>query len=113
MANRRKMQAGDWFNGTALLAVGVFLGLALDGMSDLVGTAFWPLIIIIPVLFGAVFVFAQVFEGMIARIFPSGIKPAAGHQKNEQRPLALVLSLPCGLVLGVIGGQMGLRALLL
>lgn len=113
MANRRKMQLGDWFNGAALLAVGFFLGLALDGMIDLVGTSFWPLIILLPVLFGSVFVFGQMFDGLIERFFPSGIKPAKGAQRKERMPLALVLSLPGGVVLGVIGGQMGLRALLL
>ncbi len=113
MSNRRRMQLGDWLNGAALLAVGVFLGLAIHNMAQLVGTAFWPMIIIIPVLFGGVFLLVLVFDGLIDRIFPSGIVPATQQKTKERRPLALLSSLPTGIIIGVIGAHFGLGEIML
>ncbi len=113
MRHRRKMQAGDWLNGATLLVVGVFLGLAVPGLVRLAGTDFWPLAILIPVLFGSVFLFDLLLGGLINRIFSTGIKPARRRQGKERKPLVLLLSLPAGLLVGVIGAQFGLGDILL
>ena len=39
MENRRKMVLGDWFNGAWLCIIGLYLGLVVHGLSQLVGTA--------------------------------------------------------------------------
>jgi len=107
------MQAGDWFNGAAILAVGVFLGLAADSMVDLAGTASWPLITIIPVLFGGAFLCVVLLDSLIDRVFPSGVKPSSKTLAKKRKPFALLMSLPAGIAIGVIGAQLGLSDLLL
>jgi hypothetical protein len=112
MSDRRKMQIGDWGNGAAILAVGVFLGLAIYNMIPLVGTSSWPLIIIIPVLVGGVFLFELGFNKLVDWIFPNGIKSAGRSQVKQRKPLALLLSLPTGIIIGVVGAQQGVGEIL-
>jgi len=69
--------------------------------------------IIIPVLFGGLFLFVLFLDGQIDRIFPGGVKPASRTEAKQRRPLALLLSLPSGIAIGVIGAQFGLREMLL
>jgi hypothetical protein len=109
MTIRRRMEMGDWLNGAALTAVGFFLGLALFNMAGLAGTPLWPLAIVIPLIFGAAFYAATLFDRLIERLFPSGVKPATNPQR---RPIALLLSLPTGIPLGVIGAWLGVDAIL-
>lgn len=113
MSDRCKMQVGDWLNGAAILAAGVFLGIAIDAMLDLAGTAFWPLIILIPVLIGGGFLGVLFFDRLVDRFFPSGIRPASRPGTGKRRPLALLLSLPAGIIIGVIGAQLGVSDMLL
>lgn len=113
MPNRRKMEPGDWFNATAFLAIGLLLGLALANMVPLLGTPFWPVVILIPLLFAGVLVFDSLLGRLFERIFPSGVRPASHPAPKERRPLGLLLSLPAGLVIGVIGARFGLDDLLL
>lgn len=112
MGNRRKMEMGDWFNAVAFLGVGFFLGLALDGLLQLDGAAFWIAAISIPIMFWGLIAVSSLFDGLIDRIFPSGIKAARGPQQKERKPLAVLLSAPAGIVSGLAGGQFGLAALL-
>lgn len=113
MAIRRKMQLGDWFNCAMLLAVGLFLGLALANMVQLIGTPFWPIIIIIPVLFGGVFLLEWLLDSLVERVFGLGIKPAPKSKNGHRRPIILLLSLPAGIVIGLVGMQFGLDDILL
>jgi len=114
MTERRRMTVGDWVNSAAMLAMGVLLGLVVHNLSKLVGTAyFWPMLILIPVLFGGVILLDRVVDGLFERIFPSGVKAAPKPQGKARRPLALLLSLPTGFTIGVIGAQFGLSALVL
>ena len=107
------MRIGDWVNGAVICVVGVYLGLAVDGMTELAGTEFWPVIIIVPVLFGGAFLFVLAFDGLIDRIFPSGIKPASRQHAKQRKPLALLLCLPIGIATGVILARLGLGQALL
>lgn len=109
MNARRRMEIGDWANGAALFGVGVCLGLVIDALLQLSGTAFWFMAIIIVVLFGAVLVFDTLLNALFERIFPIGIKPSG---KKERKPLALVFCVPTGIVIGLIGAQFGLTELL-
>lgn len=114
MEKRRKMLLGDWLNGAALCVVGVYFGLVVHGMSQLIGTAFfWPMLIFIMIIWGGLYVFDNAVEGLSNWMFPSGIKPAKNSKVNERKPLARLLSLPCGIVLGVILAEIGLSDTLL
>jgi hypothetical protein len=113
MGDRRKMRTGDRVNGAVILVVGLFLGLAIDGMIRLVGTGFWPVAVIILILFRGVFLFELAIEGLFNRIVPSGIKPASQPKAKERKPLVLLLSLPAGIAIGMILSRLGLSETLL
>lgn len=113
MTNRRRMISGDWTNAALLLAVGFFLGLAGSNMVKLLGTPFWPLVILIPALFGGVVLFDMLLDRVVNRILPSGLKPATQPKTKERKPLALLFSLPAGFLIGLIGATLGLDKILL
>ena len=114
MQNHRKMHLGDWFNSAGLCIVGLYLGLAVHGLSQLVGTVFfWPVLFFIMIMWGAIYLFDNVITQVFDRIFPNGIKAAKNPTAKERKPLALLLSLPFGIVLGVILAGLGLRDTLL
>lgn len=113
MNDRRKMHIGDWLNVIAFLGIGFFLGLALDRLLLLQGALFWITAIGIPILVWAVIAATNVFNGLIDRIFPSGIKPARDPRTDERKPLAVLLSVPVGIVVGFAGGHFGLAELFL
>lgn len=113
MRHRRSMGLWDWINSAAFLAMGVFLGLAVNAMVQLVGTPFWPFIVIIPLLFGGVLLLDDLLDRLTGRILPGGVKPAPESHPKARRPLVLLLSLPMGLAIGLIGAQVGLGDILL
>lgn len=112
LGNRRKMEIGDWIDAIAFLGVGFFLGLALDGLLRLDGTAFWIATISMTIMFWGLIAVSNLFDGLIDRIFPSGIKAAPGTQPKKRKPLAVLLCAPAGIVSGLAGGQFGLAGLL-
>lgn len=89
------------------------MGFAVDNMFQLGRTAFWPLIFVVPILFAGVFLFVWGFDRLIDRMFPSGVRARDAKTAKERRPLALLLSLPSGVVIGLIAAQFGLADLLL
>lgn len=114
MGNRRKMVLVDWLNSAGLCLVGLYLGLAVQSMLQLVGTAFfWPVLIFCIIMWVAMLLFANVFDWISDRIFSNGIKPAKNPSAKERKPFALLLSLPLGIVTGVILAELGLRDTLL
>lgn len=108
MSKRRRMQVSDWVNASINLVIGVFLGIATDGLVQLVTTAFWPLAVVIPLLFAGFFVFIWLFDKLVDRIFPSGVRPARKPQARGGIPVPRLLSLPVGVVLGVALARLGL-----
>ena len=114
MENRRKMVLGDWFNNAALCIVGLYLGLVGHGMSQLVGTVlFWPMLVFILIMWGLMCLFDNAISRVFDWIFPKGVKPATTAPEKERKPLANLLSLPIGIVLGAIFAELGLRDTLL
>ncbi len=113
MGDRRKMQIGDWLNGAAILAVGLFLGMAVGELINLEGAAFWLTIVYVFIPFGFVFLFIFFLDDLMDRSLFSGIKPASSNGTEKRKPLALLFSLPTGFVIGVIGAQFGLSEVLL
>lgn len=112
MGNRRRMEMGDWLNAVALLAVGFYLGLALDGLLQLDGAAFWIAAAGMPIMFWGLIAVARVIDGLIDRIFPGGVKPARAPPPKERKPLAVLFSVPAGVAAGLVGAQFGLSGLL-
>ena len=113
MSDRRKMHIGDWLNGAAILAVGLFLGLAIGEWINLEGAAFWLTIVYVFIPFGFVFLFIFFLDDLMDRSFFSSIKPPSSKKTEERKPLALLLSLPTGFMIGAIGAQFGLTEILL
>jgi len=107
MGERRSMQVGDWFNAAINLVIGVLLGSAANGFVQLATTAFWPLAVVIPLLFAVVFLFSRVLDVLTERLFTIGVRPARKPKEEGRIPLPRLLSLPAGLVLGVALARLG------
>ena len=103
----------DWVNATFLIAIGFFLGLAADGMMQLVTTAFWPVVVITVLLFVGVLLFDSLLSRLSELIFPSGIKPARNPKKKGPMPLPLLLSIPAGMLIGIVIARLGFGSAIL
>jgi hypothetical protein len=112
MANRRRMQTGDWLDAVSFLAVGFCFGLALDSLLQLEGAAFWGAALGIPIMFWGLIAVAGFIDRLLERIFPLGIKPARTPQPKERKPLAVLFSFPAGVVAGLAAARFGLSGLL-
>lgn len=112
MSDRRKMHFIDWLSGAAMLAVGVFLGLAVGEWVKLDGAAFWTTIVYVFIPFGFVFLFIFFSTDLLDRL-NGAVKPAAVRRWERRKPLALLFFLPAGLLIGAIGAQFGLSEILL
>ena len=108
MSERRSMQIGDWFTAAINLVIGVLLGSAADGLVQLATTAFWPLAVVIPLVFAGVLLFSWVLDLLTDRLFAIGVRPARKPKEEGRTPLLRLLSLPVGLVLGVALARLGL-----
>ena len=108
MSERRRMQIGDWINAGFLLAIGVFLGFVVDGVLQLATTSYWPLAIILLLIFAGIFLFESLMDKLFSRIFSIGVRPADKTQAQKRRPLPVLLSLPAGVILGIALARLGL-----
>lgn len=108
MRSRRSMRVGDWFNGLAILGVGVLIGVIIDMLFQLSGAAFWISAIGAPLIFGGVLFLGTIIDKLIDKLFPSGFNKPRTSKAKERKPLAIILSLPVGIVIGIIGAQFGL-----
>jgi hypothetical protein len=113
MSDRQKMNSFDWIVAAALLAVGVYLGLALAGLIGLEGVAFWNTVIYVLISFGFVFLFIYYMGDISDRVLNGTKTPASVKRWRRRKPVALLLSLPVGVVIGVVGSRFGLSDLLL
>ena len=113
MSERRDMAVTDWLDAFINLVIGILLGMAAASLVQLATTDFWPLAIVIPILFAGVFLFIRVFDGLFERIFSIGVRPARKPRPEGKKPLVLLFSLPAGLVLGVILERIGLSGTIL
>lgn len=113
MTERRNMQTGDWFNSAANVAIGVLLGSAAHGLVQLITTGFWPVAMILTLIFGGVILFELVSDKLFNRLFSTGIRPATKPQTSGRKPLPRILSLPTGFIFGVSMVALGLDKTLL
>ncbi len=113
MADRQKMDFWDWITGAAFLAMGVYLGLALSGLIELEGAAFWFTVVFVVIPFGFVFLLVFYMHDVVDRVLNGTIIPASVKRWRKRKPVPLLLSLPAGVVIGVVGAQFGLTEVLL
>lgn len=105
---RRTLHFVDWVYNFVLVIAGMVLGVAIDYIVQLLPTAFWSVAVIIPILlFVGGLLFADLLDGIVDRIFPSGIRPARNPQKTKRIPFPLLLSLSAGIIIGFILARLG------
>ncbi len=107
MSDRRAMTLTDWLSAGALAAVGLFLGIAVQFMTQLSAAAFWPVVIIGALGFFGILAFDHVLDRVSERIFSGKIRAGAHTRPKGRRPLALLLALPVGLLAGLVLSWLG------
>lgn len=96
------MKNGDWFDAVMNVGIGIFLGMAM------VTSGSWFIAVLIPLLAAVLFFYMSLFDRLIEKVFPSGIRPAHKSKKTRTTPLAKHLSFPLGLALGIVLAALGL-----
>ena len=104
---RRRMQTGDWFNAAISLIIGMLLGSVVDGLAQLVTSGLWLPAVAIVLLGAGFFLFMLVFDKVSDRLFSIGMRPAPKRQAKGPTPLPRLISLPVGIVLGVVLARLG------
>lgn len=100
-SERGSMQVNDWVNAAVNVVIGVLLGIAIVRLGQLITTAFWPVVVLIPILIGGFLLFDGLIDRLFDKVFPSGIRAARKSPARRRAPLPRLLSLPVGIVLGV------------
>lgn len=112
MNERRSMELGDWLQAAVNVVLGVFVGIVVFGLTQLVVSGAWLMALILVVLGFGYFVFVLLADKLFDWIFPSGIR-TVGKRKHQPKPLLRALSLPAGLLLGIALAGLGLDRVLL
>ena len=108
MSDRQPMALFDWLIAAFLAAMGLFLGLAAHGLTQLSAAAFWPVAVITVVLFFGVVAFDRVVLWLGERIFSGKIRAGRHTKPKGKKPLALLLAVPVGLAGAMVVGWRGL-----
>lgn len=112
-SERRSMQVGDWFNAAISVLIGVLLGSAVHGLVQLFTTGFWLTAAMTITLSAVLFLFMELSDKLLDRLFTIGVKPARKQHAQEKKPLPSVLSLPVGFVIGIFMAYLGMDDALL
>ena len=100
-------QAGHWASAAVNLVIGVLLGVAINGLARLMFSGAWLAVINLLILFAALSLIVWLHDRLGDWLFPSGIRPARKPEKARRKPLFRRLSLPAGLVLGIVLAGLG------
>jgi len=103
------MKTGDWANSAIKVVIGVFLGVAIHAVAELMLSGAWFSVLIIAVLSAGLFLIVLLHKRIGDKLFPSGIRPARKRKTKPKVPLSRRLSLPAGLFLGVVLAALGLN----
>ena len=101
-------QTGNWASAAVNCIIGFLLGVAINGLIQLIFTGAWVAVLNLVVLATALFFIVLLHDRLGEWLFPSGIRPARKPEKVSRKPLVRRLSLPVGLVLGVVLAGFGL-----
>lgn len=93
---------GHWAGAAVSMVIGLLLGVAIAGLVGLIFSGAWVAVFNIAVLSAALFAIVWLHERLGDLLLPSPIRPARRPGKVRRTPLARRLSLPAGLVLGVV-----------
>lgn len=102
------MQISNWFNAAVNVAIGIFVGIVIAQLGRLIALGFWPIAIILLILIAGYLLFEGMFNRLVDKVFPSGIRPARKPTTRRRAPLPRLLSLPVGIILGVALDWLGL-----
>jgi hypothetical protein len=100
-------RAGDWASAAVNLVIGVLLGVAINGLARLMFSGAWLAVINLLVLFAALSLIVWLHDRLGDWLFPSGIRPARNPRRVREKPLFRRLSLPAGLLLGLVLAGLG------
>jgi len=100
-------QAGDWASAAVNLMIGALLGVAINGLTRLMFSGAWLAVINLLVLFAALSLIVWLHDRLGDWLFPSGIRPARNPKRTRETPMFRRLSLPAGLVLGLVLAGLG------
>lgn len=106
-------QAGHYAYAAASVVIGVLLGVAINGVVQLIFTGAWVAVFNIALLSAALGLIVLLHDRLGELIFPSGIRPVNNPKKPRKPPLVRHLGLPAGLVLGVVLAGLGFDDLIL
>ncbi|NKI34010.1 hypothetical protein HFP89_02370 [Wenzhouxiangella sp. XN79A] len=98
----------DWILAVLNFVIGVFLGVALNGLIQLVASGAWVAVLNLVVLLAALFLIVNVHEWLGEKLFPSGIRPARRPGNGPTTSRVRRFGLPVGLALGVFVAALGL-----
>jgi hypothetical protein len=104
----RFTQVGNWANTAVNFVIGTLLGVAINGLIQLVFTGAWVAVLNLSVLAVTLFCILLLHDWLGNKLFPGGIRPAREPEKGSRTPLARRLGLPVGLVVGVLLAALGL-----
>ncbi len=110
---RRSMRAGDWFHAAVNLAIGTLLGSAAHGLLQLVVSGAWVMAAIGVTLAVVLYLIVIAVDRLSDRLFTLGVRPPHPALASGKKPLPRVLSLPAGLVVGLLLAVLNLDATLL
>jgi len=100
-------QIGHWSMALVNIVIGVLLGVAINGLARLMLSGAWVAVFTLLALFAALFLIVWLHDRLGETLFPSGIRPARKPKRVRKTPLFRRLSLPVGLVLGVLLAALG------
>jgi hypothetical protein len=106
------MEFGDWLQAAVNVVLGVFVGIVVFKLTQLVVSGAWLMALILVVLGVGYVLFVQLADRLFDWIFPSGIR-TVGKRTNQPKPLLRALSLPAGLLLGIALAGLGLDTVIL
>lgn len=107
---RGDLLAHDWFTIAINVGFGMPLGIVLFHFGQLLTSELWPFALLLVLVMGGLLLFDRVGTWLLEKVFPSGIRPARNPSAQRRVPLPRRLSLPLGIVLGVVLAQLGVGA---
>src|SRR6056297_570274 len=105
-------QVGHWASAAVRFVIGLLLGVAVNGLVQLMVAGAWVAVVNLLVLAAVLFLIVRAHERLGDLLFPSGIRPAR-NAKKKQKPFVRRVALPAGLVGGVGVASLGLDGWLL
>jgi len=100
-------QIGHWAMASVNFVIGVLLGVAINGLARLMLSGAWVAVFTLLALSAALFLIVWLHDRLGEKLFPSGIRPARKPKRVRKTPLFRRLSLPVGLVLGILLAALG------